>query len=224
MFRIDHHIHTSRYSPDSDIDPFELLDRARAAGLQGIAITEHDCLWPEDELDELRARAEGLVVMGGVEISAYEGHFLVYGLTRLDEVGPGVSLARLLQVVGREGAAIVAAHPYRWEQDFDAIAEAHGRGLHGIELVSNNVTHLTRMRAELLLDREPFATTGSSDAHQPAVVGCYFSEFPTKILNLKQFRGALMRGEGRPGHRVGVPLTSGPVPSAVSRKPAAIGG
>ena len=33
--KIDHHIHTSRHSPDSSIDPVELVERASSIGLDG---------------------------------------------------------------------------------------------------------------------------------------------------------------------------------------------
>ena len=38
---IDLHIHTNRYSGCSNIDPAKLLKKARAVGLDGIALTEH---------------------------------------------------------------------------------------------------------------------------------------------------------------------------------------
>lgn len=211
MARIDHHVHTTRYSPDSDIEPGQLIRSARAAGLDGVVITEHDEQWTADELAELAGRAGGLVVLSGVEVSAREGHFLVYGLPDLRGVGAGIDLRDLIAEADRHGAAVVAAHPYRWDQDFDAIAAEHGRGLAGVELVSNNVTRETRKLTERLLARRPMATTGSSDGHQPEVIGCYFTEFPGPIRSMAEFVAALKRGEGRPGHREGVRLTSGPV-------------
>ena len=73
--RIDIHLHTNRYSPDSDISPEQLIVDAKAAGLTALAITEHDTLWPIEELAELNARPEanGLTILGGVEVSAMEG-------------------------------------------------------------------------------------------------------------------------------------------------------
>jgi len=47
-----------------------------ALGLTGVVITEHDWLWSEDELDELRAASPAMQVYAGVEVSAHEGHFL----------------------------------------------------------------------------------------------------------------------------------------------------
>src|SRR5262245_44577183 len=151
MPKFDHHLHTARHSPDSVIDPLELVEHARAIGLDGLVITEHYYQWEPDELADLSARADGLRIFSGVEISAREGHFLVYGLPDLDEVPPGGRLAALLKVVRRHAAAIVAAHPFRWDQPFDAIVAEHGPAFDALELVSNNVTPETRRKAERLL-------------------------------------------------------------------------
>ena len=211
MARIDHHVHTTRYSPDSDIRPHELIRAAKAAGLDGVVITEHDEQWTADELAELAGRADGLVILSGVEVSAFEGHFLVYGLPDLRGVEVGMPLRDLIAEADRHGAAVVAAHPFRWGQDFESIATEHGRGLAGVELVSNNVTPETRGLTERLLARHPMATTGSSDGHQPDVVGCYCTEFPGPIRTMAEFVAALKSGRGRPRHREGVWLASGPV-------------
>ena len=90
--KIDHHIHTSRHSPDSEIDPNELIDRARSIGLDGVVITEHDYQWDRDELAELAARLPRSPSFRA-QISAREGHFLVYGLPSLDETPSGIVLA-----------------------------------------------------------------------------------------------------------------------------------
>ena len=209
MAKIDHHVHTSRYSPDSDISPAQLVAAARRAGLDVVVITEHDHQWPQDELDELNRSAQGLVVLSGAEISAREGHFLVYGLPNLDEVPVGIALADLIEVVQRHRAGIVAAHPFRWEQDFKAIVVRHGAVFDGIELLSNNVTRETRALTEALLKHHPMAATGSSDGHQPEVVGCYFTEVPGEVRTMADFLAALKGGEGRPRHREGTRMACG---------------
>ncbi len=211
MFKIDHHVHTSRYSPDSAIEPDVLIDRARAAGLNGVVITEHDELWPADELADLASRAGGLTVLAGVEVSTREGHFLVYGLPDLDEAPPGVALADLLKLARRHGAAVVGAHPFRWGQDFEGLVDEHGPAFDALELVSNNVTNETRRKTAELLARVPMAATGSSDGHEPEVVGCYFTTFPVPIRTLPEFVRALRTRSGRPGHRDGAWLSCGPV-------------
>ncbi len=146
--RFDHHIHTDRHSPDSEIDPFELVDFAREIGLDGVVITEHDYQWRSQELAELAKRAAPLCVFSGAEISAKEGHFLVFGLPSLGDVWPGIALDELLEIVQRNDAAIVAAHPFRWNQPFDEIVAEHGPVFDALELVSNNVTRETRKKTE----------------------------------------------------------------------------
>ena len=209
--KIDHHLHTSRHSPDSVLDPLKMIERARALGLDGVVITEHDYQWRADELAELASRAGGLKVFSGVEVSAREGHFLVYGLPDLDEAQPGIALGDLLRLADRHRAAVVAAHPFRWGQPFDAIVAQHGPVFQGVEYVSNNVTPETRALADALLKTTPMAATGSSDAHDAKTLGCYYSEFDAPIESLADFVSALREGRVRPRHREGARLTSGPV-------------
>ena len=211
MAKVDHHVHTSRHSPDSVIAPEVLIEQARRAGLDAVVITEHDYQWEPGELAELNAKADGLVVLSGVEVSAREGHFLVYGLPDLDGIRPGIALAALLKIVKAKDAAIVAAHPFRWDQDFLAIVAQHGAVFDGVELVSNNVTPETRAKTEALLKANPMGTTGSSDGHNPDAVGCYYTEFPGEVKTMRDFVAALRRKEGRPRHREGAWQTSGPV-------------
>lgn len=213
MAKFDHHVHTSRHSPDSVIDPTTLIAQAKAAGLDGVVITEHDYQWEAGELADLRRRAGDLVVLSGAEVSSRDGHFLVYGLPDLSEAYPGISAKELVAVVRRHGGAIVAAHPYRWDQDFGQIARGCGgaSAFDGLELVSNNVTPETRAKVEALLAESPTGVTGSSDGHEPRVVGCYYTEFPGAIASMAEFVAALRTRSGRPGHTAGRPRASGPV-------------
>jgi predicted metal-dependent phosphoesterase TrpH len=211
MAKFDHHVHTSRYSPDSSIDPLVLVERARRVGLDGVVITEHDFQWPHDELEALASNADGLKVFSGAEISAREGHFLVYGLPNLERVPPGIQLGELIAVVRAHGAAIVAAHPFRWDQPFDELVAEHGPCFDALELVSNNVTPDTRQKTAKLLETYPMGSTGSSDCHEPDAIGCYYTEFPDPIQTLSDFVAALRARRGRPQHRAGAWQTSGPV-------------
>ena len=68
--KFDHHLHTARHSPDSVIDPLEMIRHALAIGLDGLVITEHDYQWEPEELAELAGRATPLRVFSGAEISA----------------------------------------------------------------------------------------------------------------------------------------------------------
>lgn len=216
-FRVDHHVHTSTHSPDSVLDPEALIEDARRAGLSAVVITEHDYQWEADELEELNRRSEGLLILSGAEISTQEGHVLVYGLPDLDEVEAGLTLAELLPIVNRHQAAIVGAHPFRWEQEFQEIIAGHGPVFDALELVSNNVSPETRRRTADLLARYPgMGATGSSDAHRPEVVGCYHTCFPKPIRSMADFVKALKQRTGQPGYLEGSRLVCGTVELSVS--------
>jgi predicted metal-dependent phosphoesterase TrpH len=211
MPKIDLHLHTSRHSPDSLMDPDELIERAQAVGLDVVVITEHDYQWGEDELADLNRRGGGLVFLSGAEVSTREGHFLVFGLPDLNEAPPGLPLADLLAVVRRHEAAIVGAHPFRWDQPFDEIVDRHGPVFDALELVSKNVTPQTRRLTERLLRKYPMGATGSSDSHEAETLGCYFTEFPGPIATIADFVEALRARTGRPRHLPGGRPAAGPV-------------
>jgi predicted metal-dependent phosphoesterase TrpH len=202
MMTFDLHMHTRRYSPDSEIDPFDLVRRAREIGLDGIVITEHDRLWPEDELEELRAAAPGLVVLGGVEVTGLGGDLLCYGVTDLADLRRGLPWGDLCREVRRQGGVAVAAHPYRWGQDFDGLIRDQQPDLGGLEMMSNNMDPELRRRAAAFLDRNPrYATLGNSDAHELAVLGFCHTEFTTPIRTSADLVSAILERRARPRAR-----------------------
>ena len=180
--KFDLHLHTARHSPDSITDPFDLLKSAIAAGLDGVVLTEHDFLWTEDELQELRSAARGLVILAGVEITGRGGDVLVYGITNPFALPKGTQWGELCREVHRQGGAAVAAHPNRWGQPFEKLLKDQKAELDGIEVMSNNMDPDLRERAAALLTKYPqFAQLGNSDSHAPETVGCCYTEFDAEI-------------------------------------------
>jgi predicted metal-dependent phosphoesterase TrpH len=202
MMKFDLHMHTRRYSPDSDIDPFELVRRAKDIGLDGVVITEHDNLWPEQELEELRAAAPGLVVLGGVEVSGRKGDLLCYGVSNLRTLPRGGRWGDLCREVTRQGGVAVAAHPFRWGQDFEGLLAEEQPELGGLEMMSNNMDPELRHLTASFFERSPtFATLGNSDAHEVHVVGCCYTEFDAVIGNSEDLVRAIRGRKARPRSR-----------------------
>ena len=191
MTKFDLHIHTTRHSPDSELDPSDLVRRARELGLDGVVITEHDWLWTEPELEELRGAADGLVVLAGIEVSAREGHMLVYGVTNPFALPRGIGVAALCREVHAQGGAVVAAHPFRWGQRFDEIVQQHKPELDGLELMTNNMDADGRRRAADLMRQRPWAGLGSSDAHHEDVLGVCYTEFAAPIQSGRELAEAI---------------------------------
>jgi predicted metal-dependent phosphoesterase TrpH len=196
--KFDLHMHTRRYSQDAVSDPFDLVKAARAAGLDGIVITEHDVLWPEDELEELRAAVPGLVILGGVEITGTGGDVLCYGVTDVSTLPRGIPWPELCREVHGQGGAAIAAHPNRWGQPFEKIVRDEEPELDGIEVMSNNMEPELRARAAELLIRFPhFAQLGNSDSHEPATVGCCYTDFAAEIRSSADLVAAIRGRKGR---------------------------
>jgi predicted metal-dependent phosphoesterase TrpH len=179
--KFDLHMHTTRHSPDSHMDPFAMCRRALDIGLDGVVITEHDWLWTEDELNELRQAHPGLVILAGVEVSAYEGHFLCYGVRNPFAVAKGIGVAKLCREMHAQGGVVVAAHPYRWRQPFDDILAREKPHLDGLELMTNNMDEDIRRRAAVVQKRLGICGLGSSDAHALDVLGICYTDFRATI-------------------------------------------
>ncbi len=195
--KFDLHMHTRRHSPDSITDPFDLIKSAVAAGLDGIVITEHDYMWPESELEELRAAAPGLVILGGVEVTGRGGDMLCYGVTDPFKIPRGIAWGELCREVHKQGGAVVAAHPNRWNQPFEKLIRDQMAELDGIEVMSNNMDEDLRKKAAKLLEKYPnFAQLGNSDSHDPNTVGCCYTDFDANIRTSADLVAAIRGRKG----------------------------
>ena len=68
--RFDLHTHTNRYSSCGRATPWEMMTAAIEHSLDGVVITEHDTLWGEAEIEELREAFPQLVILRGIEVHA----------------------------------------------------------------------------------------------------------------------------------------------------------
>jgi predicted metal-dependent phosphoesterase TrpH len=189
--KFDLHLHTSRHSPDSRMAPSALGRRAGSVGLDGVVITEHDWLWTEDELGQLRQEHPGLVILAGVEVSAREGHFLTYGAGNPFAFPRGIAAAELCQEVHRQGGVVVAAHPFRWGQPFNDIVARLWPNLDGLELMTNNMDADCRRQAAEVQKRLGICGLGSSDAHDEETLGVCFTDFTAPVRDMKDLVEAI---------------------------------
>jgi predicted metal-dependent phosphoesterase TrpH len=189
--KFDLHMHTTRHSPDSHMDPLALCRRALGLGLDGVVITEHDWLWTEPELDVLRQLHPKLVILAGVEVSAREGHFLAYGVTNPFAVPRGIGVAKLCREVHQQGGVVVAAHPFRWGQPFRDIVRRERPELDGLELMTNNMDGECRRQAAEVHRDLGVAGLGSSDAHAEDVLGFCYTDFSVPVRSTAELVAAI---------------------------------
>jgi predicted metal-dependent phosphoesterase TrpH len=187
---IDLHCHTKVHSRCSALTPEALVRAAQARGLDGVCITEHDALWPLDDIEAL-ARELGFVVLRGIEVTTEVGHVLVYGARQFR---PEMStLAELHRITSGEGALMYLAHPSRrygtlppsdLASVFDSV-ESHN-GTEGM-LQNDNAARLTAgMRLPGI---------GGSDAHSVREVGVCATEFTADVRAEQSLLEALRIGE-----------------------------
>jgi predicted metal-dependent phosphoesterase TrpH len=202
----DLHLHTNRHSLDSIMEPFAMVRRAREIGLDGVVITEHDWLWTESELHELRGAAPGLVVLAGIEVTARQGHFLVYGVHNPFALPRGIDVTHLCHEVHRQGGAVVAAHPFRWGQPFDDILRHDRPVLDGLELMTNNMDADCRRQAARVQSEHDLTGLGSSDAHDEKVLGICYTEFDASIRDMRDLVDAIRGRRARAHERSAAPV------------------
>lgn len=134
--RIDLHSHTT--VSDGTDSPAELLAKARAVGLDVLAVTDHDTF---DHLPEVRraGRREGVEVLDGMEMSCeYAGkpvHLLAYGMdpadaalnAELDRIRAGRTerLPRMLAKLAGLGAEVSEAEVLAQVGDAPSIGRPH---------------------------------------------------------------------------------------------------
>lgn len=215
---IDLHAHTRVHSWDSALGPDELVDGARAVGLDGICITEHDRFWPPDDLRRLGAR-HNFLVLPGAEITTEEGHMLVFGLT---DYRFGMHRAAFLrQEAERVGGAVVVAHPYRrsfdggkepWVPPYDhqvarACESEAFNGAHGVETLNGRGTAGQNRFARDVCVRRGLPAAAGSDSHEAGDIGLCATEFQRRIEDIDDLISELRAGRFRPvdlrGQRTG---------------------
>ncbi len=192
--QIDLHVHTSTLSSDSNIAPETTIDLARARGLDGVVLTEHDRIWPWATLEKLSAAADFLV-LPGVEITTDLGHVLAFGLR---ELPPGVSSARALrQHCDDEGALMYLAHPARNGSvpvRPEELVELFD-GVEGINGSDGPLQNQASARAGLSCRLPAIA---GSDSHTQHEVGLAATRFPQSITAIEDLLEALRSGNYEP--------------------------
>lgn len=107
--RLDLHIHSDA-SPDSSAACEDIIAAVKAAGLHGLALTDHNSIANNKRMGKL-ARKAGLLFIPGCEISSAKGHILTYGMER--EMPKNLPPAQVVRMTQLSGCLALASHPFR---------------------------------------------------------------------------------------------------------------
>lgn len=106
----DLHMHTD-HSPDCATPARALLEAGKAAGLDAIAITDHNEISGAFEARDLAEEMGGIKVIVAEEVkTATEGE--VIGLFLQEKIERGMSLAETIAEIRRQGGLVYVPHPF----------------------------------------------------------------------------------------------------------------
>jgi predicted metal-dependent phosphoesterase TrpH len=167
MLTCDLHVHTS-YSKDGESSVEDILQAAEAAGLDAIAITDHDSV---EGAKKALALTSSVLVIPGIEVSTKQGHLLVLGVTEI--IPAGLDVVDTVNIARRMGALLILPHPYHvWRH---GVARRKKVGMSVVDAVesfnSRYIVGSANKKAARIAKRLGKPCVGGSDAHNAKFVG-----------------------------------------------------
>ncbi|MCU0852621.1 MAG: CehA/McbA family metallohydrolase [Thermoplasmata archaeon] len=170
--KLDMHVHTG-YSRDSSGSVKDILRACKSAGLDGLAVTDHNAIEGSLEAHSL-APSEGLIAVRGVEVSSKEGHILAFGV---QEVLPrGMPAAETIDRIHALGGIAVAAHPLRHPSGVGRKVASTAK-FDAIEVVNSASSPRTNRATGAIAEQRALPVTGGSDAHRIEELGRAYTVF-----------------------------------------------
>lgn len=187
--KLDLHVHSER-SPDGIMTLEEIVSLAKAKGLNGAAVCDHDLALTDPP------RFDDFLLIPGVEVSTQLGHLLGLFITGPVETR---DFLQAVEIIHSQGGLAVLAHPFEHSRDGSRLACAvpmldgievwnsrADRKIHDANALAASFAQVCRLR--------PF---GGSDAHCPQEVGNGFTVVEAEALTLEAAKAALLEGTAR---------------------------
>jgi len=169
IIKIDFHVHTY-YSYDGLIKPEELVPYAKRAGLNGIAITDHDRI---DGALKLAKNVTDLLVIPGVEISSLEGHII--GLNIQETIPKNLTVEETIERIHSLGGLAVACHPKAFFKA--SLGGKTNKNFDAVEVVNASAFPFKRSirQAMEIAKNLGVPQVGGSDAHYAPEIGLAYT-------------------------------------------------
>lgn len=191
-YRFDMHIH-SHNSPDGVMTLEEIAVRARAAGLDGVAVCDHNRTLPADELRRAADAFPNFLFIPGVELSTEYGHLLGWFVT---EPVSADNFPEAVDAIRRQGGVAVLAHPFEHTKSAEK-AEAALPYLDGVEIWNSRAERKNRQAnamARAWAAEHGLRGFAGSDAHTVHEVGAGVTTVPADALSPEAVKTGLLSG------------------------------
>ena len=189
---IDLHCH-SFFSGDGVSSPEQLIASARAKGLHGFALTDHntcdgtDYLLDKGLIREDGQPVDGFLILPGVEVTTADGHLLCIG-AKLPNL-KGTPAAEVCKLIHEAGGLAIPPHPYDLfragiRQSTLELCEIDALEVFNAATTFKRYNHQAFEYAQM----RGLPMTAGSDAHHEAAIGTAYT-----IVNTEDFsvRGVL---------------------------------
>lgn len=104
VLKIDLHVH-SRFSADSTITSRELVHYAQKAGLDGVAVTDHDNMDGATKI----AQETGFFIIPGMEVTSLQGHVVALNIQKA--IPSKLGIRETIERIHEANGIAIACHP-----------------------------------------------------------------------------------------------------------------
>ncbi len=110
MLKADFHVHTY-HSRDANIKPRDLVLKAKAIGMDVIAVTDHNTFGGFSEVEKEAERSyKNLILFRGEEIRVKGGEIIALGINK--EIPKKLNPVEACKLVRKQGGFIILPHPF----------------------------------------------------------------------------------------------------------------
>ena len=197
-YHIDLHCH-SWFSSDGVSSPESLIAAARAKGLHGFALTDHNtsdgCRYLLDQglIREDGQPVDDFLIIPGVEVTTAEGHLLCLGV--VPPYLKGKPALEVCRIVHEMGGIAIPPHPYDLFRAGIREAVLDTLEIDALE-VFNAATSLKRFNrmAFEYASGKGLPMTAGSDAHHEAAIGTAYTILNTDDFSVKGILSQVGKG------------------------------
>jgi predicted metal-dependent phosphoesterase TrpH len=166
--KIDLHVHTI-FSSDAFISPTEIVLWAKRRGLDGVAVTDHDCFESAVKI----AQGTDFLIIPGMEISSRHGH--IVGLNVQEKIPKGLGSDESVDRIHAVGGLAIACHPIAFLKG--SLGEHATSKFDAIEVINSSAFPFAycKKRSEELASRLKIPRIAGTDAHCAPEIGYAFT-------------------------------------------------
>lgn len=197
--RIDLHVHTAFGSACAELhNPETIPESMIKKSVQGIVITEHNRMWPEEMIKDINLRLpSGHRIYSGVEVSTALFHVVVIGLDNSKAIYPGIEPDRLIEIAEKHRAVTILVHPYQTLCDL-CPKKTFISSFDGLEIASTMTCGDIRTKTLALCLDMGLVPVAGSDAHCSENIGKAYTCFTRLPDHEKDLAEMIKKGLGKP--------------------------